>query len=1020
MNKFLILLLLLVSFKLSAQQPGKIIVPSSGFTSTPLNPNGDGYTSKTSAGFINNDIAESEIPYKAVTVLVPETTGDLARGPSGSFSDIVGSVDGCGLYVFNDGTNILFRMRIGGYISGSKGYCVLIDTDQKFGNTGADADPNYIAGTTGVSGNPGFELEVTLETNFRVAVYNVDGTTSPILLSTYPVNTNSIISVAKSTDSNNPDYYFDFYVPITALGLAPGTAIRMVPATTMSPASSIGGPASDKYVPDNIIYQPPAKLDSLTLSGGGFQPSCTAAPTITSTMVGTNVSVSGTWTRALSTKPSTATIKLYKNSTLIGTTTCTTGSTWTITGLTLVAGDTVYAKAQAAGESMCFQSASIILVGCSIASQTTTTNLGWTCATRRGFSGTRPSGAAIRVYLRTSSGTTLFANDNSTTYKVTYPTATTWYYDDATAGGGSPCTGGPLEINFGSYSITAQSPGFCESDFVNFCLGNSAWLTTAAPTITQINLYPTDNTVSGTAIAGNLVTIYINNSQINYTTVAAGGNYSFSGLILAAGDIVSVNAISTGECISSNVSRTVGCITSTIPIITTDNNGYLQIGATIISGTSSETAGTVITVYKNAVSIGTTTVQSNGTWSFTYTIVSGNYSVSQQTGTCLASASSTPVTALAISTICPTITGSYDQYSTTVTGTLSSAFTGNLKLYLDSVMIKSVAVTGATTFSFSVNTNYSDKIYPGSKIYVTAQEAGKLEGAICSNNIQTVSCAAPSTPTVTSPSTVNIFVNQNATFNIGNSANGILYVLKDNADIVNKGTSEFGTLGTITLVTDTFYTVGTFQLKIKALDFSGSNCESFIDVTVNVSGTLPISIASFSGYYKTDRSLLSWVTEHESDINYYELQRSLDNRNFVSISKIAATNSNTTKVYKATDIISNANDIFYRLKITGINGNITYTNIIKINSTKAFKNLVFANPFHDQIYASYYSEKAESVSVQLYDIVGKLQVKKTYKVNVGNNVLIIEGLAKISAGNYIMLLKGVAGNNIAVEKIQKQ
>jgi len=1019
MNKFLILLLLLVSFKLSAQQPGKIIVPSSGYASTPLNPNGDGYTSKTSAGFINNDIAESEIPYKLVTAFIPEPTGDLARGPSGSFSDIVGSIDGSGLYVFNDGTNILFRMRIGGYISGSKGYCVLIDTDQKFGSSGADADPNFIAGTTGVSGNPGFELEVTLETNFRVAVYNVDGTTSPILLSSYPVSSNSIISVAKSTDSNDPDYYFDFYVPITALGLAPGTAIRMVPATTMSPASSIGGPASDKYVPDNIIYQPPAKLDSLTLSGGGFQPSCTAAPTITSTMVGTNVSVSGTWTRALSTKPSTATIKLYKNSALIGTTTCTTGSTWTIAGLTLVAGDTVYAMAQAAGESMCFKSDNIILVGCSIASQTTTTGLGWTCATKRGFSGTRPSGASIRIYLRASTGTTLYADDASTTYLVTYPTATTWYYDGANGNGGSdPCTAGPFDINNGSYSITAQLSGFCESAFVSNCLGLTQ---TATPTITQTNLYPTNTIVSGTATASSLVNLYINNNLITTMTATAGGSYSFSGLTLLSGDIIRTSAIASGQCISNSATVTVGCITSSLPIITTDNNGYLQIGATIITGTSSEAAGTVVTVYKNAVSIGTTTVQSNGTWSLTYTIVSGNYSVSQQTGTCLASATSSPVSALANSTICPTITGTYNQYSTTVTGTLSGSFTGNLKLYVDSVMIKSTAVTGATTFSFSINNDYSDKIYPGSKIYVTAQEAGKLEGAVCPNNIQTVLCAAPSAPNVTSPSTVNIFVNQNATFNIGNSANGILYVVKDNADIVNKGTSEFGTLGTITLVTDTFYTVGTYQLKIKALDFSGSSCESFIDVTVNVSGTLPISIAAFSGFYKTDRSFLSWVTEHENGTLYYELQRSFDSRNFTSLQQIpVSNNTNSTKLYQATDIVSNNDNIFYRLKIVSFTGQITYTNVIKIKGGNSLKNLVFANPFIDQISAIYYSDKTETISLQLYDMIGKLQVRKNYNVVPGNNFLSLTGLSKISKGNYILSLKDVTGNQIIVEKVQKQ
>lgn len=66
-------------------------------------------------------------------------------------------------------------------VSGSKGYSILMDTDGKFGATGANADPNYLASTTGVNGNPGFEIAIVLETNFIIAIYNVDGTSTPVL-----------------------------------------------------------------------------------------------------------------------------------------------------------------------------------------------------------------------------------------------------------------------------------------------------------------------------------------------------------------------------------------------------------------------------------------------------------------------------------------------------------------------------------------------------------------------------------------------------------------------------------------------------------------------------------------------------------------------------------------------------------------------------------------------------------------------------------------------------------------------
>lgn len=155
-----------------AQSPGIIIRPAAGAGATPLNPNGDGFSSKNDSGFVSSDITQSEIPYKIVPPAFLEPTSDLLRGPGQMYSDLVRQVDGSGFYIYNDGTNLLFRMRVGNVVSGSKGYSVLIDTDGKIGSTGAYADPNYQAATTGVNGNPGFELEVVLETNFRVAVYN--------------------------------------------------------------------------------------------------------------------------------------------------------------------------------------------------------------------------------------------------------------------------------------------------------------------------------------------------------------------------------------------------------------------------------------------------------------------------------------------------------------------------------------------------------------------------------------------------------------------------------------------------------------------------------------------------------------------------------------------------------------------------------------------------------------------------------------------------------------------------------
>ena len=152
-------------FKALSQVPGYINRPATiAAGRLVLDPNSDGYTSLTTTGFGTNDVTNSEIAFKGIKAYSIEPYGDLRRGPNHGFTDFVPDSSGNGVYhYFSVAQNVLFRMRLGSIIPGSKGYSILMDTDGKFGATGANADPNYIASTTGTNGNPGFEIEVVLK-----------------------------------------------------------------------------------------------------------------------------------------------------------------------------------------------------------------------------------------------------------------------------------------------------------------------------------------------------------------------------------------------------------------------------------------------------------------------------------------------------------------------------------------------------------------------------------------------------------------------------------------------------------------------------------------------------------------------------------------------------------------------------------------------------------------------------------------------------------------------------------------
>ncbi|WP_116125616.1 hypothetical protein [Lewinella sp. IMCC34183] len=216
---FALLCLLAIHATSFAQTPGLIYRPASSGGNLVLDPNGDGYVSapRVPAGFAttrDEGAGFSEIPYRQFPALETEVLGDLNTGRSGGHTDLAFPVSydgstGSPIAAYFNGTHLLFRVRLGGASTASKGYSVVIDTDGAFAST-STAQPD---GTT----NPGFEFEVTFASNFDVSIY--DHRNSPTTkIFTGSVDQFSQRSIAASTDGGDADYFYDFYVPLSGFG----------------------------------------------------------------------------------------------------------------------------------------------------------------------------------------------------------------------------------------------------------------------------------------------------------------------------------------------------------------------------------------------------------------------------------------------------------------------------------------------------------------------------------------------------------------------------------------------------------------------------------------------------------------------------------------------------------------------------------------------------------------------------------------------------------------------------------
>ena len=1047
-HKFLFLLLCIAVAHLlpltgTSQTPGIIVRPAGTNGPIVLDPNADGYTSINTTGFGTNDILNSEIPYKVVPPVIAEPTGDLLRGPNGNFSDFVKSVDGSGFYIFNDGTNFIFRLRLGSIISGSKGYSVLIDTDGKMGNTGVTADPNYVPATTGNNGNPGFELEIVFETNFRIALYNVDGTSTPILMSSFPITSNSQISVAASTDGGNSDYFYDFYVPFSALGISATTPIRVAATTVMAPMPAIGGPKSDifgiaggDYMTQwttAISAEAPFTFNDINAAGPGVGALRTAPPIVHSPIVPSATNITGTWDKASYSTKSTASIIAYKGATILGTTTVNTGGTWSIAVSGLINDDVISATAQASGESLSILSNLVVVNACN--STNTPPQPILTCSSgTKGVNGTNLSnGWTVHIDNLTRNTLNNSVTNTGALFGANTGTspAITWQYSGGCSGG-SPLASGSYKVYY------ANNANGCISKPAYFCAagsGPNALAGSLSIAITKPSnnvLSPATGSIEGTATTGAIVYLYID-GLINQTVTAVNGTFIFNNLSLVTRQQVYLVAelnsgtISTSYCEANTATITVTCFTNS-PKINVSNSNQL-LAATAITGTSDEPDGTLIYVYNTANSlVATTTLQPDGSWSTgnastvpaTYNSIAGtSYYSTAQNGSCGVSAASAsfPAVAGTSSARCGTLPATITETATTVSGTLSGTALANtlVTLYEDGNSIGTFTTSNGTWGPIAVNSTINNMLYSGGVLVIGITEPTKNE-VVCPASV-TVSCAPPASPVI-SPTSSSIAVGQTVTYSISSPTSGILYSLRDANDASNTGESGFGSGTSLNLVSYTFNTAGTYTINVKATSLSGSNCQALSSASVVVTAPLPVTLLSFEGKRSNGTASLNWSTSSEQNLDKFEIQKSLNGYTFIKAGTVKAIgNSQLLLQYSFTDTSINAPVVYYRLKMidNGIDKSAYSKTIALRANNELVLNAISPNPFVNGLNLKFTSVKDAPVIITLKDITGRKIISTKYAVKKGLNNIYFGALQSIMKGTYFIEL-GIS-NDIILNKI---
>lgn len=167
---------------------------------------------------------------------------------------------------------------------------------------------------------------------------------------------------------------------------------------------------------------------------------------------------------------------------------------------------------------------------------------------------------------------------------------------------------------------------------------------------------------------------------------------------------------------------------------------------------------------------------------------------------------------------------------------------------------------------------------------------------------------------------------------------------------------------------------------------------------------LPVTILSFAGKWQGDKVLLNWSVDHESNIDYYEVQRSSDGGRFDKLGTVNANGVSSVYTYQFTDNQPTLRRYFYRLKIVEKSGAIEYstTIILESNVAAGTRVKVLPNPVSEQFTVAFEKSVSGPIAVVISDMSGREVWKDERLANGDYNLGFSLSSRKPSRGSYIV------------------
>ena len=138
----------------------------------------------------------------------------------------------------------------------------------------------------------------------------------------------------------------------------------------------------------------------------------------------------------------------------------------------------------------------------------------------------------------------------------------------------------------------------------------------------------------------------------------------------------------------------------------------------------------------------------------------------------------------------------------------------------------------------------------------------------------------------------------------------------------------------------------------------------------SITSVLPLQLLSFTAIHATSEITTSWTTANEVNTKKFVVERSRDGSNFSAIGIVAAINTTQNNRYHFSDIQPLEGIAFYRLQMVDIDGEFTYSPIVKVNRAKKLLVQIITNPVADKLVVSH-TPAGSAASIKVLTADGK-------------------------------------------------